>query len=360
MSDSNGSPQMGNAVNAQQATEIATKNVDGNKSTNQEAQPDFSKMTGAEAKAWVEAQKAKEAKAAEDKKLNRGKDGKFQAKDPYLDQKEQAKESNPVKEAAKAAEEAIKKYKVKVDGQELEVDEQELLRGYSHQKAANKKLQEGLAARKQAEEFIKMMKDQSSLFDVIQKLGHDPRKLAEQYLAQQLQEEMLDPKEKEFRDAQRKLKAYEDMERKQKEAAEAQVKEQMKAKFAQDYQTKFIKALEETGLPPTKHMVAEMAKYISRATKLNYEMSPGEAAKLVLEDIQNAQRRLIGDSDGETLIKLLGEDVANKVRKWDTDRLKDPNKILQTPQEQPQPREKRDPNKRMSAREWQMHKRGLK
>lgn len=221
--------------------------------------------------------------------------------------------TQPTAEQKEAAREAIRKYKVKVDGAELEVDENELLRGYSHQKAANKILQEGKAARKQAEQFISMMRDPESFYEVAKKLGHDPRGLAEKYLVQQLEEEMLDPREKELRDARKKLKAIEDMERQQKEAIEKQRVEEMKQRYVKDYQTQFIAALQESQLPPTKAMVAEMAKYISRSAKIGFKMEPSEAAQLVKEDIQKAQISLIGNADGETLLKLLGDDVAAKI-----------------------------------------------
>ena len=353
MSDSNAgaiAPQMGNAVaSADAAADIATKQATGNQPAPGElTQEQLEKMSGAEVREYFEAKKARE-EAAKKGQPTRQADGKFAPKQP----------SNPVKEAAA---EAVRKYKLKVDGQEVEVDEEELKRGYSHQKAASKILQEGKQARKQAEEFISMMKDQNKLFEAIQKLGHDPRKLAEQYLASQLEDEMMDPREKELRDAKAKLKSIEDMERQKREQVQKQYHEQMKQKYAQEYQQQFITALQETGLPPTKPMVAEMAKYIGRAAKIGFQMDAKEAAQLVREDIQLAHQRLVGDSDGETLIKLLGEEVANKVRKWDTSRIKTPESNLRTPVEQGAPRErdKAASGKRMSAKEWREYNRGKK
>ena len=88
-------------------------------------------------------------------------------------------------DAVKAAAQEAKR-RLKIDDQE--VDEDEVIKIYKdrkgHQQAANKILQEGKAARKQAEEFISMMKDKGSLMDAIKKLGHDPRRLAEEYLAE--------------------------------------------------------------------------------------------------------------------------------------------------------------------------------
>jgi len=257
---------------------------------------------------------------------------------------------NPAKEAAA---EAMRKHKLKVDGQEIEVDEEELKRGYTHQKAANKMLQEGKASKKQAEEFINMMKDKGKLFDVIKKLGHDPRKLSEEFLLSQLEDEMMDPREKEFRETKTKLQRYEELEKAQRDAETKKRDDALKAKFADDYTKQFTEALKDTNLPPTKAAVAEMAKYIHRAAKMNFQMTPKEAAQLVKEDIETAHRNLYGEADAETLMKLLGDQGLQKLRTYDTSRLKDPAANLKTPLDQgeaaPRPR---NSGKRMSAAEW--------
>jgi hypothetical protein len=341
---------MGEAATVSEATETAGKQFTGKapvEAPKEKSEPDLSKMTGAEAKAYVEAQKAKEAKG--DKKSPIKKAAEDAAK------KLAPKESkSPAPETAEVAalKEEIRKYKVKVDGEELEVDENELLRGYSHQKAANKILHEGKAARKQAEEFISMMKDPAQFYDTAKKLGHDPRKLAEEYLARQLEDEMMDPRDKELRDAKARLKQIEDMELQQKQALEKQRHEALKMKFAKDYEEQFTTALKESQLPPTKAMVAEMAKYISRSAKIGFQMTAKEAAQLVREDLELSIKRLTGEADADTLIRLLGDGVANKVREHDVAKLKSPEQYLKTPQTQGEIRERKVPHKRMSAKEW--------
>lgn len=325
MSDSNSNP-----TNTAPATE----------STTTESQVDLMSMTGEQAKAYVAAQKAKEQAA----KGNPIKDAAQQA------QGKRQGAVDPVKEAAEAA-----KRRLKIDNQE--VDEDEVINTYKarkeHQRAANAELQRGLAARKQAEEFVAMMRDPKKFYETAKKLGHDPRQLAEEYLASQLEYELMDPRERELKEAKAKLKQIEDLERQQKEAIERQRNEALKAKFAKDYSDQFVAALQESGLPPTKPMVAEMAKYISRSAELGFKMTAQEAAQLVKEDVAEAHRRLIGDSDGETLLKLLGEEVANKIRKYDTSKLKNPESVLRTPLDQPEPRQRhKDEGKRMSPREW--------
>lgn len=259
-----------------------------------------------------------------------------------------------------AAKEAMRKFKVKVDGVESEVDELELVRGYSHQKAANKKLQEGLTLRKQAEEFLSMMRDPDKYQEVTKKLGHDPRQLAEKYLAQQLADEIMDPRDKELRDTKAKLKQIEEMDRQQKEAVENKRNEALKAKYAQDYSEQFIDALKTSGLPSTKPMIAEMAKYVHRASKIGFKMTPQEASQLVREDLQIAHANLVGGADGEMLLKLLGDEVANKIRKYDTDKLRSPEQHLRTPQNQSvdtNDRGRTSSGKRMTPKEWADFKR---
>jgi hypothetical protein len=256
---------------------------------------------------------------------------------------------NPVTEAAK---EAARKFRVKVMGEELEVDEDELKRGYSHQRAANKAMQEGLKKQRQAEEFINMLRDEGKLFDVLQQLGHDPRKLSEKYLGSMLEEEMMDPKD-------RKLKEYERMvqEREMKlkqieeEKRNAQITE-LKKKYAEEYHKSFIEAIEGEKLPAAKDTIQEMARYIQRASKLGYKMEAKEAAKLVKEDMTRRLKSVIPEADGERLVNMLGPEVVEKIRKWDLARVKNPNQNLITPENQ-EPKEPRNREKKpMSHAEW--------
>lgn len=297
-------------------------------------------ISGAEAKALFEAEQA--SKVA----------GKTLVK------KDAPKEAPKEVSSESLVKEAVKEAKRKLKIGDEEIDEDEVIETYKrrkeHQREASKILTQGQQAKKQAEMFVNMMKDPEKFFEAAKKLGHDPLKLTEGYLGKFLEDQQLDPRDKELRDTKKKLQAIEDMERQKIEAVQKERNEQLKAKFAKDYSDQFVSALKDTGLPPTKPMVAEMAKYIGRSAKLGFQMTAAEAAQLVREDVQMAHQRLIGDTDGETLIKLLGEEVANKVRKWDTSRVKSPESQLRTPVEQGEKSERaaRSANKRMSAAEW--------
>lgn len=259
-----------------------------------------------------------------------------------------------------AAAEAKRKLKFKDGDKEIEVDEDEVINTYKsrkeHQRAANRELQEGKAARKQAEEFLNLMKDPDKFWEIAEKMGHKNRELAEKLLVKQLEDEMMDPRDKELRDARNKLKVIEDMEKKQKEAVEAQRMEEMKQKYVKDFETQFVDALKTTDLPPTKPMIAEMAKKISQAAKIGYKLTPKEAATLVKEDVTRAQMSLIGNVDGETLLKLFGDDVAKKILQARGAKVKQTG--FNPVQDQGERREvQSQKSSRMSPEEWQRFKR---
>lgn len=335
---------MGVATQPAEATKIVGKQLESKTDKGKSSPPnsDLSKMTGAEAKAYVESQKAK--------------------KDPVKEAVKEVvvKKASKKEEAAPApeAKEPPRKHKVTIDGKEEEIDEIELKRGYGHQKAANKILQEGVAARKQAEEFIAMMKDPKTFFDVASKLGHDARKLSEEFLASKLEEELMDPRDRELKATKAKLKELEDMDKKQKEAVEAQRHETLKKKFALDYSNQFIEALKETQIPSSKEMVQEMAKYVHRAAKLGFKMTAKEAASLVKEDLETKIQKVVRESDIETLLRIIGDQTMNKLREHDVSKLKSPESYLKTPEVQGEPREKKNPNRRMTREEWRAFNRG--
>ena len=248
-----------------------------------------------------------------------------------------------------AAQEVMRKHRVRVEGQEIEVDEEELKRGYGHQRAANKILQEGKTFKKQAESFISMLKDPDKLEEVLQKLGHDPRKLFESRLADKIRVEVMTKEEREqydrdleLKSTKAKLREYEDMKAKEEQAVKDRHHNEMKEKFKAEYNTTFVEAIKTTAVPPTKETVAKMAAYISRSVKIGVELTPLEAAKMVEDDFRQLYTRVASQADGETLLKMFGDDFAQKILTARGARVKSPN--LPTPQEQGQRRDRKTTN----------------
>lgn len=237
----------------------------------------------------------------------------------------------------------VEKYKLNADGEELEVDLNELKRGYAHQKAANKVFQEGQTAVKQAQALVDAMRDPDKFFEIAKRLGHDTRKISESYLARQLEDDMLTPQERELRE----LKAYKQSREQAEEDAKREKEEreisELEEKYREEYSNKFVDALKESRLPATKASVAAMAKYIQAAANQKYEMSASDAAKLVAQDLRNIAKSTFSEADADALADILGEDVVNKLRQAAVKKIKDPTQFLKGKSQESSPAKPKKP-----------------
>lgn len=220
------------------------------------------------------------------------------------------------------AEAIAKKYKVKVNDVEEEVSEEDLVAGYQTRKASDAKFQEAAGLRKQAEQFVHLLKTDPVKLLTHPALGHDMRKLAEEYLGKQLQEELMDPKDKEIRDIKAKLAEHEEI----KKAAEKEEQDKqanvVKEKYIGDYTKDIVSALEASGLPKSEVSVRRMAYYIYAGLKHGVNLPATNAAELVKQDYIKEQQALYGALDGDILLQLLGPEIAKKIRKYDVEKLK--------------------------------------
>lgn len=247
---------------------------------------------------------------------------------------------------------APKLYTVKVNGEDVQVTEEELIGSYQVRKASDAKFQEAAAARKQAEEFIHLLKTDPRKVLTNPTLGLDVRKFAEDFLVEQLQEEMMDPKDRELMQARKQLEEYEnEKKRKEQEAQEAEALE-LRNKYTEEYQTSIVDALSSSGLPKTEHTVKRMAYYMHQGLKRGYNLGAGDVVDLVKQDYINEQKSMYGQLDGDSLVELLGPEVADKIRKHDVSKVtkKRPPTVPQTQPTSKSPREK--PSKKITKDDW--------
>lgn len=233
----------------------------------------------------------------------------------------------------------VKKYKVKIDGQESEVEENELIAGYQTRKASAKHMEEAAALRKQSEQFIAMLKKDPLKILSHPALGHDLRKLAEEYLGGVLEDELLDPTAKELKQLKQKMSEAEEKTKAEKEEAEAQINAELKGRFTEHYNTSILKVLETSGLPKTSDTVKRMAYYLHQGLLHKMDLKPEDVVDLVKEDYLTTIKELFGAADAEKLTELLGDDVIKKVRKADIEKMKkNPMNEVRTPEKQGAPR----------------------
>jgi hypothetical protein len=247
---------------------------------------------------------------------------------------EQGTEQSSTEQAQPQTTPQLKKFKLKVDGEEFEEEidmsnEGELIKRLQLAKAAEKRIGQSKAEKAKAMEILKAFED-GTLF----KKHPKARELAEQFLVEQLEDEMLSPEQREFRDLKKYKADKERHELERQKALEMAAAEQKEAALAQQYQKTIIDALDKSGLPKTPDMAKRMAYIMKKNLDLGLSLTSDDLAGEVRSELNSMLKALVGGADGEQLINLLGEDSAKKIRAWDVKKLKEGmvNKSAQTQQ----------------------------
>lgn len=231
-------------------------------------------------------------------------------------------------EGASAAE--IRKWKIKIDGAEAEVDEPELLRGYERAKGSHKRFEEAAKLRKEIEareaefaETVSLVRDPRTRERALARLlgGDDALlDLATNVLSKRLEFDALPEPERKRRqqmtEREREIEAQElalakrEAEIKKRRDAETQQRAQaLQEQFAREWPP----LLKAAGVPPSRTAIARMASTMREALSIGVDMTAAEAAKIVAEEMREEYRSLASDADPDTLAALLGPG-AEKVR----------------------------------------------
>jgi hypothetical protein len=200
------------------------------------------------------------------------------------------------------AETKARLYKVKVDGEDIEVDEEELLRGYAHNKAASKRMQEASMTRKEAETVLKMFKENPR--EAFKILGTDYKKFAEDIINEEFQQALLSPEQKELQEYKRQVQEY------RKEQEQAQLNS-----YAEKIQNDIVGSLETAGLPKTDRTVGRIVYYMQSALAAGYNVEPKDVIQFVKEDYISDFKSMIGGLSEDQIEMFLGNDVVRKIAK---------------------------------------------
>lgn len=263
----------------------------------------------------------------------------------------------PASKATSSKEEVaeIKKLKLKINGQEQEFDESEIVKKVQMGESAYKKFEEAAAERKKVEAFKKGLK--SNFVDTINKMGPELgmkpaeiRQMVEDYLVDQIKQESMTPQDRQRYEMEQELKALKEKEALTQQQEEAKQLMQLQEKYAEEYDRNFTESLKKMNIPKTPFTVARMATYMSQALENGYDLDPMDAAKLVHEDYKNDIKSTFADMDGEQILALIGESNAKKIRSHDVSKLQ--NRYVKATHNDAQPQTSM-PKKEKNWSSWQ-------
>lgn len=229
----------------------------------------------------------------------------------------------PIVDKAVATPAAEEMFEVQIDGKAEKRTRKELIEAYQLRQLSDKKRSE---ADKTLSEYNKMWEvfnaDPIKFFKAA---GKDFDKLATGYLSKKAEEAMMDPKEKELRDAKAKNEEYEKWVNEQKTAkqrAEAQQKINIERTKIHSEIVTAIEEAKDLGLPVDEELVMSIAQKMMLQDKKQKPLNAKEALPAAVASQQKFIAGIASKMDGAALINWLGKDVAMKIRKHDLSELK--------------------------------------
>jgi hypothetical protein len=234
----------------------------------------------------------------------------------------------------------LRETKIEIDGNQYSINEKQLkqlwglpeneeisdkefkslVSAYKAQKTADFKSRKASDQEKLVQEIAKMI--QENPFELLKRAGYNPRELAEKYLADAIEEDMLPESEKELKRVRSEKELFE---RQYKEQMERQQQEQMNLAIQQaqqEFTSQIITSLEGSNLPKSPDVVKRIANYLLLGEQRGLSLNPKQIIPLVEEDLRKLNESILKSLDPNTRINYLGEDILKQIRKDDLARVK--------------------------------------
>jgi hypothetical protein len=218
-------------------------------------------------------------------------------------------------------------YDVKVNGKVVKMTRQELIDNASMVHAANSRFEEAARLKKDNERFRDTAKKDMMAALQDPSLGLTKEQIRDEfekwYTREFIEPEKLSPDQRRARELEAKLKKYEQQEQEKLKAQQDQEQLELTNKQREYLQGQIIDALERSGLPKTKLIASRMAFYMRENMLRGWEAPIDVIVKQVKQERQSLMSGEVGGLEGQDLVSYLGDDVVNKIRKWDLQRLRD-------------------------------------
>lgn len=272
---------------------------------------------------------------------------------PSAEAEAPAAEAEPKAEAAPEAPSEPRKYRVKVDGQELEVPEDELLKGYELKQASYNRMKQAAEERRKAEVLFSAFQDPSQMGNVAQALGLDAqsrRALAQALVQEELRTAgMTDEERRQYEFERERSRFEEEKQRFQRDQEERELASRAAA-IQDDLAPKMVAAMDSAGLPRSEHAFNRMLEIAMNALDEGIAYEPEELAAQVREEYdrevrglgskaityagEGALKEYFSGLSAEQVISLLGPDVMKAVREHELSQLRGAG---QAKQSEPEP-----------------------
>jgi len=223
--------------------------------------------------------------------------------------------------------EPVKLWKLRDGDKELTLDSEDKLTAYAQKGyGLDKKVSELSRTVREKEELLRLAESDPDAF--FQKMGKDPRKLYEERLLRQLDEEenraKLSPQEVRWRkEVEAQSQAAQQAQQELEHYRQIEHKRNVDHKIS-EIDDSIMKALNSPNinLPKTERTVARMAELMLEADANNLDISPDQVATFVSQEMETEVLELFGHMSGEQLLTKMPQEIIQKIRQADLARFR--------------------------------------
>lgn len=227
------------------------------------------------------------------------------------------------------------KHKVKIDGQELELDLEELKAGYQQAKSSQKAFQDAAKLKDEVIQLVNMIKqdpisvmnrlniDMKSLIkssgytarELIESFGEDPSEIAAALLQERIEEEMMSPEQKKAKEWDKYQETEKQKLQKQREEYEAYLQQQEHQKVADELQTEILGAISAAGVKPSRELLAQVANEMMIFENAGRSITAEKAMSNIKARHQEQLQLLLKNGNIAELEKILPKEVIEQYNK---------------------------------------------
>lgn len=224
-------------------------------------------------------------------------------------------------------------FDVKVNGKTQRMTKQEVLNYASLSHTAQSKFDEASKIRKENDRIREMAKKNPMQALLDPAMGLDKAQLREAleewYSREYIEPETLTAEQRQLKDYQTRLQAYEAQEKEAKDQVSRQQEEQLTNHHRETFQKQIIGALEASGMARTPFFASRMAFYMQQNLANGWE-APQE---LIVQQVKKEHDGIFSQLKQrpiEEVIQVLGDDFINMLRKHDLAQLRERRKSKST------------------------------
>lgn len=201
-----------------------------------------------------------------------------------------------------------RKEKLKVNGQERELTQAELRKLAGLSAASDEKFKSAKQLQNEALELKKAFESKDPVA-AMKKLGMDAKEIKatlENKLLELLEDESMDPKDRELRDLKKRIADQEAAEKAKKDEEEKSKATLAREKAYAELETGVVEALKDAKMPKSALTLKAVAQHMLEAHRNGVELSPKDAVKLAQEQFHNEIAELLPQLGMDFIKRVLG------------------------------------------------------